>query len=56
MDGIAKIVNNTCLAALRPVLHALWRDKCVEIGIFLMNIGLHHPVQRSSILYVHLML
>ena len=43
MDGIAKIVNNTCLAALRPVLHALWRDKCVEIGIFLMNIGLHHP-------------
>ena len=42
MDGIAKIVNNTCLAALRPVLHALWRDKCVEIGIFLMNIGLHH--------------
>ena len=33
MDGIAKIVN-ACLAALRPVLHALWRNKCVEIGIF----------------------
>ena len=33
MDGIAKIVN-ACLAALRPVLHALWRDKCVKIGIF----------------------
>ena len=33
MDGIAKIVND-CLAALRPVLRALWRDKCVEIGIF----------------------
>ena len=33
LDGIAKIVN-ACLAALRPVLHALWRDKCVEIGIF----------------------
>ena len=33
MDGIAKIVN-ACLAALRPVLNALWRDKCVEIGIF----------------------
>ena len=33
MDGIAKIVN-ACLAALRPVLHALWREKCVEIGIF----------------------
>ena len=49
MDGIAKIVNS-CLAALRPVLHALWRDKCVEIGIFLMNVGLHHPVQRSLIL------
>ena len=39
MDGIAKIVN-ACLAALRPVLHALWRNKCVEIGIFLMNVGL----------------
>ncbi|CAN0173407.1 unnamed protein product, partial [Ascophyllum nodosum] len=33
MDGVAKIVN-ACLAALRPVMHALWRDKCVEIGIF----------------------
>ena len=33
MDGIAKIVN-ACLAALRPVMHALWREKCVEIGIF----------------------
>ena len=33
MDGIAKIVN-ACLAALRRVLHALWRDKYVEIGIF----------------------
>ena len=33
MDGIAKIVN-ACLAALRPVLHHLWRDKCVQIGIF----------------------
>ena len=33
MDGIARIVN-ACLAALRPVLHALWREKCVEIGIF----------------------
>ena len=33
MDGIAKIVN-ACFVALRPVLHALWRDKCVEIGIF----------------------
>ena len=33
MDGIAKIVN-ACLAALRPVLNALWRDKCVQIGIF----------------------
>ena len=33
MDGIAKIVN-ACLVVSRPVLHALWRDKCVEIGIF----------------------
>ena len=33
IDGTAKIVN-ACLAALRPVLHALWRDKCEEIGIF----------------------
>ena len=33
MDRIATIVN-ACLAVLRPVLHALWRDKCVEIGIF----------------------
>ena len=33
MDGVAKIVN-ACLAALSPVMHALWRDKCVEIGIF----------------------
>ena len=33
MDGNARIVN-VCLAALRPVLHALWRDKCAEIGIF----------------------
>ena len=30
MDRIAEIVN-ACLAALRPVLHALWRDKCVGI-------------------------
>ena len=33
MDGTARIVN-ACLAALRPVLHALWREKCVEVGIF----------------------
>ena len=33
MDGIARTVN-ACLAALRPVLHALWRQKCVDIGIF----------------------
>ena len=33
MDGIGRIVN-ACLAALRPVLHALWRQKCVEIAIF----------------------
>ena len=31
MDGIARIVN-ACLAALRPVLHTLWREKCVEIS------------------------
>ena len=56
MDGIAKIVN-ACLAALRPVLHALWRDKCVaRLVYFLMNVGLHRPVQKSSILYVPLML
>ena len=33
MDGIARIVK-ACLAALRPVLHAMWRGKCVEISIF----------------------
>ena len=33
MDGIARIVN-ACLTALRPVLHTLWREKCIEIGIF----------------------
>ena len=33
MDGIARIVN-TCFMALRPVLHALWREKCIEISIF----------------------
>ena len=33
MDGIARIVN-ACLAALRPVLHALRRGFCVEISIF----------------------
>ena len=33
MDGIARILN-ACLMALRPVLHALWREKCSEIGIF----------------------
>ena len=33
MDGTAR-VDNACLAALRPVLHAMWRGKCVEIGIF----------------------
>ena len=33
MDGIARIVN-ACLVALRQVLHALWREKCLEIGIF----------------------
>ena len=33
MDRTARIVN-VCLAALRPALHALWRDKCVPIGIF----------------------
>ena len=33
MDEIARIVN-ACLAALRPVLHALWREKYVEIDIF----------------------
>ena len=33
VDGIAWIVN-ACLIALRPVLHALWRQKCIEIGIF----------------------
>ena len=33
MDGIARIVN-VCLMALRPVLHASWREKCSEIGIF----------------------
>ena len=34
VDGIARIVN-ACLAVLRPVLlHALWRGKCVEIGVF----------------------
>ena len=33
MDGIAKIVN-ACLAALKPDLHALWRDKRVGISIF----------------------
>ena len=32
VDGIARIVN-ACLVALRPVLHALWRGKCLEIGI-----------------------
>ena len=32
MDGIARIVN-ACLMALRPVLHASWREKCSEIGI-----------------------
>ena len=32
LDGIARIVN-ACLVALRPVLHALWREKCLEIGI-----------------------
>ena len=32
MDGIARIVN-ACLMALRPVLHAAWREKCSEIGI-----------------------
>ena len=32
MDGIARIVN-TRLSALRPVLRALWREKCVEVGI-----------------------
>ena len=33
MDGIAEIVN-ACLAALRPFLRSLWRDKYVEIGMF----------------------
>ena len=33
MGGIVRIVN-ACLAALRPALHALWREKCIEIGIF----------------------
>ena len=28
LDGIARIVN-ACLVALRPVLHALWREKCL---------------------------
>ena len=32
LDGIARIVD-ACLVALRPVLHALWREKCLEIGI-----------------------
>ena len=34
MDRIASIVN-ACLIVLRPVLHALWREECLEIGIFL---------------------
>ena len=25
---------NACLVALRSVLHALWCEKCIEIGIF----------------------
>ena len=33
MDGIARITD-ACLVALRPVLHVLWRQKCLEIGIF----------------------
>ena len=33
INGTTRIVN-ACLAALRPVLHALWREKYVEIGIF----------------------
>ena len=33
MDGFARI-GDACFAALRPVLDALWREKCVEIGIF----------------------
>ena len=33
MDGVARIVY-ACLVALKPVLHAVWREKCVEIGIF----------------------
>ena len=32
LDGIARIVN-ACLVALRPVLHVLRREKCLEIGI-----------------------
>ena len=32
LDGIARIVN-ACLVALRTVLHALWREKCLEIGV-----------------------
>ena len=32
LDGVVRIVN-ACLVALRPVLHALWREKCLEIGI-----------------------
>ena len=55
MDGIARIVN-ACLTALRPVLHALWREKCLEIMVFSKrNVGLHPLVQKFMIFYALLM-
>ena len=52
LDGIARVVN-ACLVALRPVLHALWRKKYLEIGILAaMNVGLRPQVRKSLIFSV----